>query len=70
MRDITLCHPRLQELAGELLRECSAQGLAIQIGETLRTVERRVKKFKSWVYTNSYKFEMFWVKPLQCFKSF
>ena len=41
MRDITLCHPRLQELAGELLRECSAQGLAIQIGETLRTVEEQ-----------------------------
>ena len=41
MRDITLCHPRLQELAGKLLRECSAQGLAIQIGETLRTVEEQ-----------------------------
>ena len=32
---------RLQELAGKLLRECSAQGLAIQIGETLRTVEEQ-----------------------------
>ena len=38
MRDINLCHPRLQELAKKLVRECTAQGLEIQIGETLRTV--------------------------------
>ena len=38
MRDITLCHPRLQVLAGKLLEECSKQGLVIAIGETLRTV--------------------------------
>ena len=38
MRDITLCHPRLQLLAGRLVEECNKQGLQIAIGETLRTV--------------------------------
>lgn len=38
MRDITLCHPRLQDLATKLVEECSNQGLKIKIGETLRTV--------------------------------
>ncbi|MDD3253772.1 MAG: M15 family metallopeptidase [Lachnospiraceae bacterium] len=37
MRDITLCHPRLQVLASRLVEECNKQGLAIKIGETLRT---------------------------------
>jgi len=37
MRDITLCHPRLQELAKKLVEECNRQGLKIKIGETLRT---------------------------------
>ena len=37
MRDITLCHPRLQTLAAELIKECEKQGLQIKIGETLRT---------------------------------
>ena len=37
MRDITLCHPRLQTLAAELIRKCAEQGLQIKIGETLRT---------------------------------
>lgn len=41
MRDITLCHPRLQKLAAELVEECSRQGLKIAIGETLRTVEEQ-----------------------------
>lgn len=38
MRDITLCHPRLQILSSNLISECKAQGLIIKIGETLRTV--------------------------------
>lgn len=38
MRDITLCHPKLQELAAKLIEECKQQGLIIKIGETLRTV--------------------------------
>lgn len=38
VRDITLCHPRLQLLAGQLVDECNKQGLKIKIGETLRTV--------------------------------
>ena len=38
MRDITLCHPRLQTLATKLLEECDKQGLKINIGETIRTV--------------------------------
>ena len=38
MRDITLCHPRLQLLAVQLVEESGKQGLMIKIGETLRTV--------------------------------
>lgn len=38
MRDITLCHPRLQTLAAKLIEECKKQGLKIAIGETYRTV--------------------------------
>lgn len=41
MRDITLCHPRLQILAAKLVKECSSRGLKIQIGETLRTVKEQ-----------------------------
>lgn len=41
MRDITLCHPRLQILGAKLIKECSRQGLNIKIGETLRTVEEQ-----------------------------
>ena len=33
MRDITLCHPRLQTLAAELIKECAKQGLQVKIGE-------------------------------------
>lgn len=38
MRDITLCHPRLQVLAAKLTAESAKQGLKIAIGETYRTV--------------------------------
>ena len=38
MRDITLCHPRLQEKAAALVETSGKQGLKIRIGETLRTV--------------------------------
>lgn len=38
MRDITQCHPRLQELADKLVKECAKQGLKIKITECLRTV--------------------------------
>ncbi|MDO4268728.1 MAG: M15 family metallopeptidase [Eubacteriales bacterium] len=38
MRDITLCHPKLQLLAGRLMEECRRNGLAAAVGETLRTV--------------------------------
>jgi len=41
MRDITLCHPRLQTLASQLVEACSKQGLKIKIGETLRIVEEQ-----------------------------
>lgn len=37
-RDITQCHPKLQELAGKLVKECKRQGLKIAIGECVRTV--------------------------------
>ena len=38
MRDITLCHPRLQRLAGAWMKACVTQGIAVTIGETFRTV--------------------------------
>lgn len=41
MRDITMCHPRLQELAGRLTEECKKQGLIIKIGECWRTVQEQ-----------------------------
>lgn len=41
MRDITLCHPRLQALAVKLVEECSKQGLKIAIGEIFRTVKEQ-----------------------------
>ncbi|PPK80604.1 peptidoglycan L-alanyl-D-glutamate endopeptidase CwlK [Lacrimispora xylanisolvens] len=41
MRDITLCHPRLQALAAKLTAESDKQGLKIAIGETYRTVEEQ-----------------------------
>ena len=37
MKDITLCHPRLQVLAANMVEECRKQRLAVKIGETLRT---------------------------------
>ena len=41
MRDITLCHPRLQVLCSELQFRCKEAGLKIGISETLRTVEEQ-----------------------------
>ena len=38
MRDITVCHPRLQQLAAKWIQSCAAQGIIVGIGETLRTV--------------------------------
>ncbi|MCD8082954.1 MAG: M15 family metallopeptidase [Clostridiales bacterium] len=41
MRDISLCHPRLQKLAAQLVAKAADQGLSVAIGETLRTVEEQ-----------------------------
>ena len=38
MRDITLCHPRLQRIANAWIKACAAEGIAVAISETLRTV--------------------------------
>ena len=38
MRDITLCHPRLQKLITQLTSECANAGLPIKIGESFRSV--------------------------------
>ena len=40
-RDITQCHPKLQELAKKLVDECARQGLKIKITECLRTVKEQ-----------------------------
>ena len=37
-RDITLCHPELQQKAEKLVSACKGQGLLIGIGECYRTV--------------------------------
>lgn len=37
-RDITLCHPELQEKAEKLVSACRGQGLLIGVGECFRTV--------------------------------
>lgn len=40
-RNITLCHPELQEKAIMLVNECNKQGLKVIIGETFRTVSEQ-----------------------------
>lgn len=37
MRDMKLCHPRLQLLAAQWIKECADQGLIVAISETMRT---------------------------------
>lgn len=37
-RDITMCHPKLQNLANELIKECNKKGLKIKLTECLRSV--------------------------------
>ena len=41
MRDLTMCHPELQEKAEKLVSACKGQGLIIGIGECYRTVEEQ-----------------------------
>ena len=38
MRDITLCHPRLQKIAAAWIKACAVEGITVAISETLRTV--------------------------------
>lgn len=40
-RDITQCHPRLQEAAAQLVKKCRAQGLNVKIGESFRSKEEQ-----------------------------
>lgn len=44
-RDITLCHPELQEKAEKLVSACKGYGLLIGIGECYRTVEEQDKLY-------------------------
>ena len=37
MRDITLCHPRLQRIASAWMKACAIEGITVAISETLRT---------------------------------
>ncbi len=41
MRDISLCHPRLQILAAKWIKECASRGIIVGISETLRTMEEQ-----------------------------
>lgn len=41
MRDIKLCHPRMQIKAAQWLEQCEKQKIFIKIGETLRTVQEQ-----------------------------
>ena len=36
MRDIALCHPRLQKIAAQWITACKAEGINVAISETLR----------------------------------
>ncbi|MDO5389416.1 MAG: M15 family metallopeptidase [Clostridia bacterium] len=40
-RDITMCHPQLQELAQGLIEECKKQGLIVKLGECFRSAEEQ-----------------------------
>lgn len=40
-RDITKCHPKLQDKANELIFKCKQKGINIKIGECVRTVEEQ-----------------------------
>jgi len=44
-RDITLCHPELQEKAEKLVSACKGHGLLIGIGECFRTVAEQDKLY-------------------------
>lgn len=44
-RDITLCHPKLQEKSEKLISCCKGYGLLIGIGECYRTVEEQDKLY-------------------------
>ena len=37
MRDIALCHPRLQKIASAWVKACATEGIIVAIAETLRT---------------------------------
>ena len=37
MRDIALCHPRMQKIAAQWITACKAEGINVAISETLRT---------------------------------
>mgnify|MGYP003238574913 FL=1 len=37
-RDVTMCHPELQEKAQKLVAECNKQGLVVKLGECFRSV--------------------------------
>lgn len=41
MRDITMCHPKLQRAAKKLVAQCKKQKISIKITECLRTVEEQ-----------------------------
>ena len=40
-RDITKLHPRLQEIIPTLISKCKKDGIAIKIGECVRTVKEQ-----------------------------
>lgn len=41
MKDLKLCHPRLQLLAGQWIKACAQQGIIVAVSETLRTVQEQ-----------------------------
>ena len=36
MREIALCHPRMQKIAAQWITACKAEGINVAISETLR----------------------------------
>lgn len=45
MRDITKLHPELQKILPQFIAECQKQGLAVKIGECVRTMAEQNEKY-------------------------
>ena len=47
MRDIALCHPRMQKIAAQWITACKAEGINVAISETLRQRPYKTGKYRN-----------------------